>query len=83
LPDGVARDLAGVGCSVLCVDGAAESPGVAVDDVQGLAAARYDARPGTCYLLRPDHHVGARWRAFDITDVRRAIARATCNEDIA
>jgi 3-(3-hydroxy-phenyl)propionate hydroxylase len=27
-----------------------------------LAAERYDARPGTVYLLRPDQHVCARWR---------------------
>jgi 3-(3-hydroxy-phenyl)propionate hydroxylase len=39
-------------------------------------ARRYDARPGTCYLLRPDQHVCARWRAFDLGAVRAAIARA-------
>jgi 3-(3-hydroxy-phenyl)propionate hydroxylase len=31
-------------------------------DVEGLLAARYDATPGTLYLLRPDQHVCARWR---------------------
>ncbi|MET0442279.1 MAG: FAD-dependent oxidoreductase, partial [Casimicrobiaceae bacterium] len=46
----------------------------------GLVAQRYDARPGTCYLLRPDQHVCARWRAFDRRAVEAAIARATCNE---
>ncbi len=42
--------------------------------------ARYDARPGTTYLFRPDQHVCARWRQYDETAVRAAIARATCND---
>ena len=42
--------------------------------------ARYDARPGTTYLFRPDQHVCARWRKHDDTAVRAAIARATCND---
>ena len=46
-------------------------------DVEGLAARRYDARPGTCYLVRPDQHICARWRAFDAAAVTAAIARAT------
>jgi 3-(3-hydroxy-phenyl)propionate hydroxylase len=29
--------------------------------------------------LRPDQHVCARFRAFDLARVRAAIARATCN----
>ncbi|MCC6194546.1 MAG: FAD-dependent oxidoreductase, partial [Burkholderiales bacterium] len=49
----------------------------ALRDSEGLAAARYDGRDGTCYLLRPDQHVCARWRAFDQPKVRAAIARAT------
>jgi 3-(3-hydroxy-phenyl)propionate hydroxylase len=32
------------------------------------------------YLLRPDQHVCARWREFDLPSVRAAIARATCND---
>ncbi|MCW5635289.1 MAG: FAD-dependent oxidoreductase [Rubrivivax sp.] len=43
----------------------------------GLAAERYDARPGTCYLMRPDQIVAARWRALDEPAVRRAVERAT------
>jgi 3-(3-hydroxy-phenyl)propionate hydroxylase len=46
-----------------------------------LAAARYDAQPGTVYLLRPDQHVCARWRHFDPARVRAAIARALCQGD--
>jgi 3-(3-hydroxy-phenyl)propionate hydroxylase len=46
-------------------------------DAEGLLAARYDARPGTAYLIRPDHHVAARWRALDRTKVAAALRRAT------
>jgi 3-(3-hydroxy-phenyl)propionate hydroxylase len=48
-------------------------------DAQGLMARRYDAKPGTAYLARPDQHVAARWRVFDSSQVRAAVARATCN----
>jgi 3-(3-hydroxy-phenyl)propionate hydroxylase len=47
------------------------------DDMQRPAAKRYDARPGTCYLIRPDQHVAARWRRFDVQAVRAALQRAT------
>ena len=46
-------------------------------DVNGLAHARYDARPGTMVLLRPDLHVCARWRSPSADDVRAALVRAT------
>ena len=46
---------------------------------RGSPRRRYDARPGTVYLLRPDQHVCARWRHFDPSAVRAAIARATGN----
>ncbi len=48
-------------------------------DAKGLLAQRYDARDGTALLLRPDQHVAARWRAVDVSKVRAALARATCN----
>ncbi|AOJ02801.1 FAD-dependent oxidoreductase [Burkholderia mayonis] len=50
-----------------------------IEDSEGLAAQRYDARPGTFYLLRPDQHVCARFRAADASAVRAALARALCN----
>jgi 3-(3-hydroxy-phenyl)propionate hydroxylase len=56
---------------------------VALDTTRDtLAAERYDAAPGTVYLLRPDQHVCARWRHFDANRVRRAITRALCLEDL-
>jgi 3-(3-hydroxy-phenyl)propionate hydroxylase len=45
-------------------------------DPEGWAAQRYDAQPGTAYLIRPDHHVCARWRQADAAHVRAALARA-------
>ncbi|HYF09671.1 MAG TPA: FAD-dependent oxidoreductase [Acetobacteraceae bacterium] len=47
-----------------------------VVDRDGLFASRYDARPGTTYLIRPDQHVAARMRGFDPKRLRAARARA-------
>ena len=44
--------------------------------IEGLAAQRYDAQPGTVYLLRPDQHVCARWRRVHPDDVAAALRRA-------
>jgi 3-(3-hydroxy-phenyl)propionate hydroxylase len=45
-------------------------------DTQGWVAKRYDATPGTTYLLRPDQHVVARWRELDTAQLQAALARA-------
>ena len=73
----LARDP--IACKVVQVDGPGKHALTAIEDVQGLATRRYDAQPGTVYLFRPDQHVCARWREFDLPSVRAAIARATCN----
>jgi 3-(3-hydroxy-phenyl)propionate hydroxylase len=80
---GAARDLAGdpIPCRVIQVGGGPRDARVVIQDKEGLVAARYDARPGTCYLVRPDQHVCARWRTFDPAAVRGAIARATGNSE--
>jgi 3-(3-hydroxy-phenyl)propionate hydroxylase len=45
-------------------------------DVAGLFQERFDATPGATYVLRPDQHLAARFRVFDPTAVREAVARA-------
>jgi 3-(3-hydroxy-phenyl)propionate hydroxylase len=45
-------------------------------DSAGLFAQRYDATPGAAYLMRPDQHLCARWRAFDAGKVSAARQRA-------
>ncbi|MCA3178554.1 MAG: FAD-dependent oxidoreductase [Burkholderiales bacterium] len=47
-----------------------------VVDVEGLVGERYDGRPGTAYLIRPDRHVAARWRVVDRSKLAAALARA-------
>jgi 3-(3-hydroxy-phenyl)propionate hydroxylase len=45
-------------------------------DTAGLAAKRYDAEPGTAYLLRPDGYVAARFRHPTREALDAALARA-------
>jgi 3-(3-hydroxy-phenyl)propionate hydroxylase len=65
---------------VICMAGHAEGwakHGLSVyEDCDGLAAKRYDAAVGALYLVRPDQHVAARWRRFDVRAVRDAVSRA-------
>jgi 3-(3-hydroxy-phenyl)propionate hydroxylase len=50
-----------------------------VTEVDGVLSGRFDARPGSFYLIRPDQHLCARWRKFDTRRVMAAVSRATCN----
>jgi len=74
----LARDP--IPCRVVQADGNSADGRVVLRDRAGLLRERYDGRPGTCYLLRPDQHVCARWRRFEVDAVRAAIRRATCND---
>jgi 3-(3-hydroxy-phenyl)propionate hydroxylase len=78
---GLARLPVPVHALVICSAGRAapwSAAGLpAFDDSKGLFAQRYDATPGTLYLLRPDQHVAARWRHFEVRAVREALARVT------
>jgi len=50
--------------------------GAMLTDRKGVAFRRYDAAPGTAYLLRPDQHVAARWRRVDAKALGEALRRA-------
>ena len=75
----LAHDRIGVQAVVVAKTGAAPHGLLTLLDTQGTVAQRDDLQPGTCYLLRPDQHVAARWRSFDAARVRAAVARATGN----
>ncbi|HUE45499.1 MAG TPA: FAD-dependent oxidoreductase [Aestuariivirgaceae bacterium] len=45
-------------------------------DAEGLFRARYDARPGSTYLFRPDQYLCARFRAYDAETLAAARLRA-------
>ena len=63
--------------TLLCI--AADSqlgPAIGLTDTEGLAAQRYDARPGTLVLLRPDQHVCARGRTPTLSALRAVMRRA-------
>ena len=47
-----------------------------LSDAGGLAGRRYDAEPGTAYLLRPDGYVAARFRHPSRAALDAALARA-------
>jgi 3-(3-hydroxy-phenyl)propionate hydroxylase len=75
-PDAAQIDgLGGLPLRPLLVDGQAEGL-ASVADVEGLVARRFDARDGSCHLIRPDQHVAARWRQFDAGAARQALQRA-------
>jgi 3-(3-hydroxy-phenyl)propionate hydroxylase len=85
LPEGMQRQLLGLTAAAIPVEPLviARRGGTCslktVADTEGLAFARYDAQPGTLYLVRPDQHVAARWREAEISRVVAAVARATAN----
>ncbi|MDF3837417.1 FAD-dependent oxidoreductase [Cupriavidus basilensis] len=91
LPVPLLTDLLGLASAatplrVLCVTPAGKGGATAahpapagvslIEDSEGLLARRYDGRPGTAYLLRPDQHVCARWRSCDPGRVGAALRRA-------
>ena len=69
------RTLAPTSLTVLAIAPPDASTPADLVDVDGAAARRYDLRPGTVVLLRPDAHVCARWRRPTPAQVHAAIER--------
>lgn len=59
------------------IAGIAQVDASQLEETDGLIAARYDLRPGSAYLLRPDQYVAARWRNPTRDAVASAVARAS------
>jgi len=59
---------------------AADHAELAITDSWERVAAIYDAAPGTIYLLRPDLHVCARWRATNADEVTQALRNAAMTQ---
>lgn len=81
LLDGLPRDF----CLIVADGGPVIEPpgavallriGEELEDADGVFASRFDASPGACFLVRPDHYLAGRWRAFDRAKVDAALARA-------
>lgn len=49
----------------------------------GDAGALYDARPGTCFLLRPDNRIAGRWRSPSPRQLQAGLAHASGTESCA
>jgi 3-(3-hydroxy-phenyl)propionate hydroxylase len=45
-------------------------------DATGLFQQRYDARPGSAWLVRPDQHLCARFRSIETSALKAAVGRA-------
>ena len=64
------------GARVLIVTGRADGSGDILDR-DGILAARLSPESGAIYLVRPDHHIAARWSALNLVEAEHALAIAS------
>jgi 3-(3-hydroxy-phenyl)propionate hydroxylase len=77
LPDVAALANLSVSVKTLLISSSAPPRGLHIlHDIAGHLTQRYDGRPGTVYLFRPDQHIAARGRVFDIARIAAALDRA-------
>jgi len=57
-------------------DGDGDLPSIRIHDTEAFIERAYQLRPGSCYLIRPDQHVCARWRRLDVDKIISAMDRA-------
>jgi 3-(3-hydroxy-phenyl)propionate hydroxylase len=50
-------------------------------DSKWALAARFDAVPGPCYLVRPDGYVLGRWKLADAQKIKDALGRVMSNRE--
>lgn len=75
----------GISLRVIAVGGAALVSGAdeTLNDASGHLRERYGVTAsGAAYLLRPDHHVCARWKQLDATRLRAAVINAVCLQGV-
>jgi 3-(3-hydroxy-phenyl)propionate hydroxylase len=68
-------------CKIVRVGGGRTDSAITLEDSQGLARKRYDALPGTIYLVRPDQHVCALAASISPVSRLRSAARHATHED--
>jgi hypothetical protein len=71
------QSLSNIECLVVSKTALKLNTARCLQDAQGLIAERLDAQANTTYFIRPDQHVAARWRAFNVSFIEQAWRTAT------
>ncbi|NKC15314.1 MAG: monooxygenase [Gammaproteobacteria bacterium] len=57
---------------IVCAKSRAPNSDMVLNDADGGCHHRYGAGDGSCYLVRPDRHVAARWQSLNLAELRSA-----------